>query len=123
MTDEQLETLIADIERVQHHANTLVDLQDFIDQIELSATIISYYGHHHPDTDDLQVRMIRRIAEMGSKLLRKTDEAIEKHIHGAACTAREIQAQRMRQQEKTAQCQHCTQYINLLQVIPSEVTT
>jgi len=123
MTDQELETLIDKLQRLNRDIGILVDLEDYLDQIALMATIVSHYGHQHPDTDGVQVRMIARIAEQGSKMLKQAEENIERNIHYCKKMAWDIQEERMRQQEKTAQCQHCTQYINLLQVIPSEVTT
>jgi hypothetical protein len=123
MTDQELEVLLNDLRQATRQIHALVELQDYIDQIELMATIVSHYGQQHPDTNDLQVRMMGRIAGIGSLILREAEEKLSSSIEDAQHLAREIQAQRMRQQEKPAQCQHCTdQYINLLQVITEEVT-
>lgn len=98
MTDQELETIIEN-SRVIHNCHYhLVQLQDFIDQIALTATIVSNYGHLHPDTEDMQVRMIGRLAEQVSKILKKTEEKLDDAIGDINRIAINIHLERLRKQ-------------------------
>ena len=121
MTDEQLEIMESSMQDAHHVQGILVELQDYLDQIALMATIVSHYSfdNDHPGSDDLQVRMIGRLAEQGSKILRPAVEQLDLALIDSGGIVFNIKLDKMREQKiKTIQCQHCT---NLLQVIKDEV--
>ncbi len=114
MTEQELENVLDNIDAARKCHWHLVQVQDYIDQIALMATIVSHYGHQHPDTNDLQVRMIGRLAEQGSKILKQAEEKLDEALGDINYIAWNIQLERLREQDVTTpQCSHCS---NLLQV-------
>ena len=119
MTDEQLETLAQSIKSARHSVNVLVDLEDYLDQIALMATIVSHYSHQHPDKDGVQVRMIARLAEQGSKILKKVEQKLDSVLGDGDKVIWDIELERIREQEEKAK--QDSKVINLLQVTEDRV--
>lgn len=120
MTDEQLETLAKNIRSINRQAGVLEDIQDYLDQVALMANIVTYYKIEQPGSNELQVRMIARIASQGSKVLREALDKIESAVSGSDRVIWHIEMEKLREQNtETTQCKHCA---NLLQVTEDRVT-
>lgn len=74
------------LNRIQRSVNglrpvhgVLVDIEDYLEHISLMATLVSDYkiDEDHPGSDDLQVRMIGRLADQALKMLKPAAEKLD----------------------------------------------
>lgn len=120
MTDQELENVLENIRFARNCHYHLTEVEDYIDQIALTATIVSNYEHQFPDTDGLQVRMIERMAKQGSEILRKAEEKLDDALGSINVIVMDIYLERLREQEEKAK--QDSKVINLLQVTEDRVT-
>ena len=121
MTDEQLKLMRTSVNGTGHVHAVLIEIEDFLKQISLMATIVSHYQFEddYPGSDNLQVRMIGRLADQGLKMLEPAAEQLDSVSQQAGRIVWDIELDKMREQEEKAK--QDGKVINLLQVTEDRV--
>lgn len=121
MTDEQLKLMRTSVNGTGHVHAVLIEIEDFLKQISLMATIVSHYQFEddYPGSDNLQVRMIGRLADQGLKMLEPAAEQLDFVSRQAGRIVWDIELDKMREQEEKAK--QDGKVINLLQVTEDRV--
>lgn len=121
MTDEQLKLMRTSVNGTGHVHAVLIEIEDFLKQISLMATIVSHYQFEddYPGSDNLQVRMIGRLADQGLKMLESAAEQLDSVSQQAGRIVWDIELDKMREQEEKAK--QDGKVINLLQVTEDRV--
>jgi hypothetical protein len=116
MTNEQLDIIRESVNSTDRVQAVLVEIEDYLQQIALMATIVSNYQFEdsYPGSDSLQVRMIRRLADQGLKMLQPASEKLDSAARQTSRILGGIELERMREQEEKAK--HDSKVVNLLQV-------
>ena len=122
MTDEQLKLMRTSVDGAGHVHAVLIEIEDFLKQISLMATIVSHYQFEDdfPGSDNLQVRMIGRLADQGLKMLEPAAEQLDSVSQQAGRIVWDIELDKMREQEEKAK--QDGKVINLLQVTEDRIT-
>ena len=122
MTDEQLKLMRTSVNGTGHVHAVLIEIEDFLKQISLMATIVSHYQFEddYPGSDNLQVRMIGRLADQGLKMLESAAEQLDSVSQQAGRIVWDIELDKMREQEEKAK--QDGKIINLLQVTEDRIT-